>query len=605
VSSIKAAISWFQSRWGALYRRLLRVDLFNRQKISDLARENTFLKLDIARLKNLQSSHETRLTYEEGLSRFSQILLRASANEDSIPSALTQMLNAAQVSRCHVWMGQADSFQEPLAKLAYEVCAPGIKAQMEDPSAQTIHLGRGVFKSWLETLKKGEPIRASVESLESEARARLEARDVKSFLLIPIFVFQKLHAAIGFDDCLTQREWTPEVIHLLTVAAQIFGNYIERKRTEEWLWQERNHSAQIINTSPLVILGLKPTGRITFVNPAGEHQLGYRSEEIIDRNAYELFFSADPQAPLQTVKARLLSADGKTSVIQELKLLTKTRESRVFRWHFIKRRDQNGNLVEIIGFGSDVTEQKSLDKMKDEFVGVVSHELRSPVAVIMASISTLKEEHLGSLNEDQAKIVDILSRQTARLHSFINSLLDLSRMESGTTHLNLRHVDLCSLVKEMAQSAEAHQNPKIRLITELPSHLPLITADEDMVVQVISNLLSNALRYAKSSVAMGIKQSREEGLTLYIRDDGEGIAPQDIPKLFNKFVQIKRPAGAGYKGTGLGLAICKEIMKLHHGNIWVESQPGKSCTIFAFWPLNGPEESEHAHKTVEPIEKTK
>lgn len=221
-------------------------------------------------------------------------------------------------------------------------------------------------------------------------------------------------------------------------------------------------------------------------------------------------------------------------------------------------------------------ERKKLQQLKDEFVSTVSHELRTPLSIIKSAISNLKGGVLGSLPDKQREVVEMTSRNVNRLARLINDLLDLSRLESGKAKVNRKRFDPVRLIQETLQTFNgAAEERGILLETDSPQKLPSIYGDPDLVMQVLTNLLENALRFAKSRVAVKAELQGTSRIKISVIDDGEGIKPEDIGKLFNKFEQIERPiGGAGYKGTGLGLTICKKIVELHQGNMGVESVVG-------------------------------
>ena len=233
-----------------------------------------------------------------------------------------------------------------------------------------------------------------------------------------------------------------------------------------------------------------------------------------------------------------------------------------------------------------------MERLRDEFVGTVSHELRSPLAIIKWSIGHLKDGLAGSVKEEKEVIAGIF-RNCERLERMVNDVLDLSRLESGKATVNRRPIDLVPILQETVQNFQksAAKNHVV-LEADLPPILPDLHADPDMVMQLVANLLDNAIRFAKGKVQ--IKAGVEgNSLQVSVIDDGPGIAEGDLKRLFSKFEQITRPAGpTGYKGTGLGLAICKEIIQQHGGRIWAESVVGEGAQFHFTLPTAGEKERE-------------
>ncbi len=240
---------------------------------------------------------------------------------------------------------------------------------------------------------------------------------------------------------------------------------------------------------------------------------------------------------------------------------------------------------------AELDKRKELDRMKDQFLGVVSHELRTPIAIVQGSLSNMSEPAVGSLNKEQARMLEIARGNTGRLARMINNLLDMSRLESGKVVPQLRSVDLGAWLKEHAQDFVAGRRTSgPALDVQVPPALPALRADPEMLEQVLANLLDNAFRYARRKILLRAGAVQGNGkpaaVRLSVADDGPGIPKDDQDGLFSKFHQLDRPVGgAGYKGTGLGLAICREIVTLHRGRIWVESAPGEGAAFHVELPV--------------------
>jgi light-regulated signal transduction histidine kinase (bacteriophytochrome) len=245
------------------------------------------------------------------------------------------------------------------------------------------------------------------------------------------------------------------------------------------------------------------------------------------------------------------------------------------------------SIKKIAELESKIREQKRVDKLKDELISVVSHELRTPLTVIKGTINNLLDGITGLLNDKQRTVLSTTKRNADRLSRLIDNLLDLSRLESGHVKMNRKQMTAHSLVQDVVQNLHPQaEQSKIIIATNTPQTMTQINADHDMICQVLTNLVMNALQYAKTKITISTKHLPKnigtEFVQFTVSDDGIGIDPKYHDRLFNKFEQINRPqGGSGYKGTGLGLAICKEIISLHHGKIWVESEAGKG-TNFCF-----------------------
>ncbi len=228
-------------------------------------------------------------------------------------------------------------------------------------------------------------------------------------------------------------------------------------------------------------------------------------------------------------------------------------------------------------------ERKKVEKMKNDFITMASHELRTPMTVIQVGISNLKDSVVGTLNAEQMEVAKVIDNNAARLNKIVTNLLDISRLESGQIHPKPSPIDVEKLIEEATSGLKELVEKRrlslhIRINANVPSPLLL---DAELIIQVINNLTSNALRYASSEIVIEVK-AVPEGVFFSVSNDGPILSGEDISKLFQKFSQIRRPqGGTGYKGTGLGLAICKEIIKKHNGRIWAQSaEDGLTSFLF-------------------------
>lgn len=227
-------------------------------------------------------------------------------------------------------------------------------------------------------------------------------------------------------------------------------------------------------------------------------------------------------------------------------------------------------------------ELKKLDELKSEFISTVSHELRTPLSIIKEGISLVLDKIPGDVNEKQTKILDISKYNIDRLARIIDSLLDISKIEAGKVEMNKDLITISDVVNQVAASFNGKIKEKgLVMRLDIDKVEGKIYADTDRITQVLTNLIGNAVKFTSSGHIDISCKEKEDSVVCSIADTGMGIAKDDLPKMFNKFQQFGRTAGAGEKGTGLGLAIAKNIIDMHNGAIWVESEIGKG-TKFTF-----------------------
>lgn len=345
---------------------------------------------------------------------------------------------------------------------------------------------------------------------------------------------------------------------------------------------------------------LDSDGVVRFINPAVESIFDCSAEEIVghkfdfDKLSWQEGDSGHDLGHLSIKHVSLLAKTGKTT---ELKInfkddrvrLVEMRATEV-QWElkpaYMVAFHDITSLIRLQRLKAEVFERERVAKLKDEFISTVSHELRTPLAIIKCAIANMKEGITGLLSDKQEKIVRIASSNVDRLTKIIDDILDLSRLEAGTVKIARRPMSLGQLINDTVRRfVPLTKELGIELECDVPFNLQIIHADTDKITQVLDNLLSNALRYAKNRVVLHA-ESVSDGVKVSVIDDGQGIPTDKVEQLFSKFVQIDRPTGgAGYKGTGLGLAICKEIIELHDGKIWAESQFGSGAQFHFILPL--------------------
>lgn len=226
-------------------------------------------------------------------------------------------------------------------------------------------------------------------------------------------------------------------------------------------------------------------------------------------------------------------------------------------------------------------ELKRLDQVKSDLVSMVSHELRTPLATIKEFTAILADQIAGPVTPSQQEYLGIVTSNVERLSRIIDDLLDMAKIEAGRVMLHRGFVDPSSLVGHVLQSMRPlAESKQLQLEARVREGISGVFADADRITQVLVNLLSNAVKFTAEGgrLTVGVEEQANE-VQFSVTDSGCGIAPEDLPKLFEKFQQFRRGTGTGAKGTGLGLAISKRLVELHGGRIWVNSIKGAGSTF--------------------------
>lgn len=219
---------------------------------------------------------------------------------------------------------------------------------------------------------------------------------------------------------------------------------------------------------------------------------------------------------------------------------------------------------------------KSLANMGLDFVFLVSHELRAPLAITKEGVNLVLDKILGKTNQKQQQVLKTARKNIDRLDQIIMNMLDISRIEAGRITLKKQWFDLADLVKQVAGSFEARIKEKnLEFRVSSSSNKIEVYADQSRIFQVLINLVGNAVKFTKEGLIEISINEKENSIECAVSDTGVGVAKVDLPKVFGKFQQLGWAPGGGEKGMGLGLAITKAIMELHNGSITAESQANK------------------------------
>lgn len=237
-----------------------------------------------------------------------------------------------------------------------------------------------------------------------------------------------------------------------------------------------------------------------------------------------------------------------------------------------------GQLLNIVATVRDITRFREAEELKSTFISVISHELKTPVALIKGYVSTLRREDASW----DPKIVDdslqVIEEEADRLTVLIENLLDASRLQAGALAINEADVALDALANRIAERFRT-QTKVHTIVVDFPPNFPVVLADEDRISQVLSNLLSNAIKYSPDGGEIRISgKALPQYVVICVSDQGPGIAPDDIPHVFDRFYRSS-DAARKTKGAGLGLYLARAVVEAHKGRIWVDPKPGDGARV--------------------------
>lgn len=232
-----------------------------------------------------------------------------------------------------------------------------------------------------------------------------------------------------------------------------------------------------------------------------------------------------------------------------------------------------GGLLNIISTIRDITRFRQAEEIKSTFVSIISHELKTPVALIKGYVSTLRREDAQWDTEIVQDSLAVIEEESDRLAGMIENLLDATRLQSGGLSIKRSDVSLPELAQRLAKRMQIQTN-RHQITIDFPEQFPIILADETRLEQVLSNLIGNAIKYAPGGPITISGQVQRDSVMICVSDTGPGIAPEDIPHIFDRFYRAPEMA-RNTKGAGLGLYLARAIVEAHGGRIWVDTAPGQ------------------------------
>jgi two-component system NtrC family sensor kinase len=335
----------------------------------------------------------------------------------------------------------------------------------------------------------------------------------------------------------------------------------------------RRRLAAVLSSTPNAVLVTDQTDRVLLINPALERAFDLRAADIVNHPVTDALAGS----PAGQELARRLTTG--TAAESKLEL---TADNRDFLAAVSTVHTSDGQAIGRVAVLQDVTDLKEVDRLKSEFLDGISHDLRSPLTYMRnyAGLLPLPEDPAAE-QEYVNKIVSGIDRMSV----LVEGLLEMANLRAGTS-VQFDRVDVGEVLAEVAQEyASPAWMRGVRLVVEAAADLPPVKADPTLLRRAITNLLTNALKYAPESGPVILRaEVRDDEVVLSVLDRGPGIAAADLPYVFQKFYRGGPGPSGRPPGSGLGLAIVKSIADLHDGRVWCESAPGEGSTFYLALP---------------------
>ncbi|WP_426277966.1 ATP-binding protein [Chryseobacterium sp. S-02] len=369
-----------------------------------------------------------------------------------------------------------------------------------------------------------------------------------------------------------------ELARSFNTMAQKLHEYSESKL--EKILKGKKRIETLIDNMQDPVIGIDENKRVLFVNDEALNITGLKKENFVGKLIQDVAVANDL---IRSIIRDIIHPDGKTES-ETMKIYADGKESyfekNIIDINIVPTGEENSQFIGQVIMLHNITPFKELDIAKTNFIGTVSHEFKTPISSIKMGLQLLENNKIGDLNEDQKNLVNGIKDDTNRLLKITGELLDITQLESGSIKLNIKASEISKIVEYAIDANKAAAEQKqIKFLVNISPETKTVLADSEKTAWVLNNLLSNAVRYSyeNSDIVIEVKKL-EDKIMFSVTDTGQGIEPQYVSKVFDRYFRIP---GTKKEGTGLGLSISKEFIESQGGEIFVKSEYGAG-SMFAF-----------------------
>lgn len=464
----------------------------------------------------------------------------------------------------------AQVFRAPVRSAAGE---PAGEVELRLDPLRGVRAPTGFWRNWW--LAAAGSV-AGVYCVYRRLRARLRPMDaVRRNLLSYASGLEQELLSLTLSDSFgqTARAWNRLVAELSALKRQVPERGGQDAARDALTRFETRTMRQILDRMPFGVLRVGKDRTIRFANASAAEMLEHTPDALIGRPLSDVL--AEPELCAALAERGTLAAGGLT--------LDRTtgkgqRESAIRL--LLLPLEGEGQQGEILVTLQDISHVREAERSRDNFLYHVTHELRTPLTNIQAYAETLTKPDFDD-EQTRRECYNVIISETRRLSRLIEDILSVSQLEVGTARFDLGDVDLQRLVRQTVQDNLGAADEKgIELTLKLPPKLPRLRGDKQRLAGLLMNLIGNAIKYTprKGRVQVSL-ETGENSVLIHVSDNGVGIAPEDLPHVFEKFYRAAHPAVQEVPGTGLGLAIARDVARLHGGDIRVQSEPGRGSTF--------------------------
>ena len=456
----------------------------------------------------------------------------------------------------------------------------GLIVLREEPGGWTIRSSHGINQDFIKDLDplladipdQGDPAKFALPEVNRRLQRITRAASMglltgvglpmiaEGTVLGVIFVFRAYRGRFSQED----RNLLSAFASQAAIAAHNASLFTEVR-------QQKQHLDAILESAADGLFILNPSFTFNRVNRAFSRLTGYPAEEVLGKLHAEVirWLSREPGQSLEESEAGGWPLTPQASLYVEGDLITQSGGAVSVGITYAPALNADGRLLSIVGAVRDISKFREAEELKSTFISIISHELRTPVALIKGFVGTLRREDANWDSETVQESLAVIEEESDRLATLIDDLLDASQLQAGALALSRSEVALDSLAKRMVNrfipQSDVHQ-----FELNFPSDFPIVMADESRLIQVLGNLLSNAVKYSpKGGKIILSGRVHADHVIVCVEDEGPGIALEDMPRIFNLFYRSNE-ASRKTKGAGLGLFLAKAVVEAHGGKIWID-----------------------------------
>ncbi|MEA2521816.1 MAG: hypothetical protein QOI81_1462 [Actinomycetota bacterium] len=529
-------------------------------------------------------------------------VLRARDWRDAADDVLERLGAATRASRVYIFRnGETDDGRLTTTQI-HEWCAPGIVSELANPAMQgQLWMEEGLHR-WVDVLGVGLPVQGHVREFDPDERAILEAQGIRSILAVPVTVDGKWWGHMGFDDCLSERDWTAGELDALRVAAGILSAAIGRQRAETSLLEQEDLYRTLVEQIPAVVyVNQVSTEWVSlYTSPRVQDLFGVAPQEYHDEHLWMELIHPDDRARVLAedartdetlepfeIEYRMVRRDGRIVWIHDFANVVYDATGKARFWSGVMfditaLKEAEEGLARALGIEQEASARlRAVDDMKNTFLHAVSHDLRTPLASVLGNALTLDRTDIDLDDAEARDLIHRLVLNAQKLERLITDLLDLDRLSRGLLEPNLAEYDLIALTRTVIDGSDLLADREISV-----EGGPVVAwIDGPKVERIIENLLVNAARHAPSQSRIWVRVSTagDGDVLIRVEDDGPGIPAELRETIFGAFE--RGPSSSSHApGSGVGLSLVARFAELHGGRAWVEGREGGGASFRVFLP---------------------